>query len=76
MDDDLDLDSILEVLKEGPDEEEEAEVNEEVSNPRKDLDEQRETIKFIGKLNEVNLNAQLLFTNKLFKKHGLSNAKN
>jgi pantothenate kinase len=27
-----------------------------------------------GKLNEVNLlNAKLLFTNKLFKKHGLSN---
>ena len=75
VDDDLDLDSILEALKEGPDEEEEAEVNEEVSNLRKDLDEARDTIKFMqGKLNEVNLlNAKLLFTNKLFKKHGLSN---
>ena len=47
VDDDLDLDSILEALKEGPDEEEEAEVNEEVSNLRKDLDEARETIKFM-----------------------------
>ena len=75
VDDDLDLDSILEALKEGPDEEEEEGVNEEVSNLRKDLDEARETIKFMqGKLNEVNLlNAKLLFTNKLFKKHGLSN---
>ena len=75
VDDDLDLDSILEALKEGPDEEEEAEVNEEVSNLRKDLDEARDTIKFMqSKLNEVNLlNAKLLFTNKLFKKHGLSN---
>ena len=75
VDDDLDLDSILEALKEGPDEEEEAEVNEEVSNLRRDLDEARDTIKFMqGKLNEVNLlNAKLLFTNKLFKKHGLSN---
>lgn len=75
VDDDLDLDSILEALKEGPDEEEEEGVNEEVSNLRKDLDEARETIKFMqSKLNEVNLlNAKLLFTNKLFKKHGLSN---
>jgi len=75
VDDDLDLDSILEALKEGPDEEEEESVNEEVSNLRKDLDEARETIKFMqSKLNEVNLlNAKLLFTNKLFKKHGLSN---
>jgi len=75
VDDDLDLDSILEALKEGLDEEEEVEVNEEVSDLRKDLDEARETIKFMqGKLNEVNLlNAKLLFTNKLFKKHGLSN---
>ena len=74
VDDDLDLDSILEALKEGDDEGEEN-VNEEVSNLRKDLDEARETIKFMqSKLNEVNLlNAKLLFTNKLFKKHGLSN---
>ena len=74
VDDDLDLDSILEALKEGPDEEEEKEVNE-VSNLRKDLGEAHETIKFMqSKLNEVNLlNAKLLFTNKLFKKHGLSN---
>ena len=41
---------------------------------QKENDEYRKVYKFLrGKLNEVNLlNAKLLYTNKLFKKHALS----
>ena len=48
--------------------------NEELADVKKNLEEHREVIKFLrSKLNEVNLlNAKLLFTNKLFKKHNMN----
>ena len=55
---------------------EEAEKSEaKVSELTSDLDEHRKVVKYLrGKLNEVNLlNAKLLFTNKLFRAHGLTN---
>ena len=47
----------------------------EVSELKSDLAEHRSVIETLReKLNEVNLlNAKLLFTNKLFRKHGLNN---
>ena len=78
VDEEFDLDSILEALKdeevtEGEEVEEEVD---EVAELRAELDETREAVKFMrDKLNEVNLlNAKLLFTNKLFRAYGLNNA--
>jgi len=74
--DDIDLEEILKALSEGDDEEEDAEAQAEaVSKLTSDLDEHRKVVKYLrGKLNEVNLlNAKLLFTNKLFRAHGLTN---
>ena len=72
VDEDVDLDEVLKALSEEEDDEEEME---EVAKLRSDLDEHRSVIETLrGKLNEVNLlNAKLLFTNKLFRKHGLNN---
>ena len=77
VDEEFDLDSILEALKEEEEEVEEGEDKEvdEVAELRAELDETREAVKFMrDKLNEVNLlNAKLLFTNKLFRAYGLNN---
>ena len=72
MDEDIDLDEVLKALSE---EEDEDEKKDEVSELKSDLAEHRSVIETLrGKLNEVNLlNAKLLFTNKLFRKHGLNN---
>ena len=75
--DDIDLEEILKALSEGDDEEgDDAEAQAEaVKNLTSELDEHRKVVKYLrGKLNEVNLlNAKLLFTNKLFRAHGLNN---
>ena len=75
--DDIDLEEILKALSEGDDEEgDDAEAQAEaVKTLTSELDEHRKVVKYLrGKLNEVNLlNAKLLFTNKLFRAHGLNN---
>ena len=77
MEEDIDLEEILKALSEGDDEaDEDAEkAEEQVSKLTSELTEHRKVVKYLrGKLNEVNLlNAKLLFTNKLFRAHGLSN---
>ena len=72
VDEDIDLEEVLKALSEDDDEEEEVA---EVAKLQSDLDEHRNVVKYLRtKLNEVNLlNAKLLFTNKLFRSHGLSN---
>ena len=57
------------------DEEEGEAAEEQVSKLSSDLAEHRKVVKYLrSKLNEVNLlNAKLLFTNKLFRAHGLTN---
>jgi hypothetical protein len=72
--DDIDLEEILKALSEQDDEEEEAAADK-VESLTSELDEHRKVVQYLrGKLNEVNLlNAKLLFTNKLFRAHGLSN---
>ena len=72
VEEDIDLDEVLKALSEEEDEEKEMD---EVSQLKSDLEEHRSVIEELrGKLNEVNLlNAKLLFTNKLFRKHGLNN---
>ena len=72
MDEDIDLDEVLKALSEEEDEEKEVD---EVAKLKSDLGEHRSVIETLReKLNEVNLlNAKLLFTNKLFRKHGLNN---
>jgi hypothetical protein len=72
VDEDIDLDEVLKALSE---EEEDDEKKDEVKELKSDLAEHRSVIETLrGKLNEVNLlNAKLLFTNKLFRKHGLNN---
>ena len=72
MDEDIDLDEVLKALSEEEDEDKE---KNEVSELKSDLAEHRSVIETLReKLNEVNLlNAKLLFTNKLFRKHGLNN---
>jgi len=72
VDEDIDLDEVLKALSEEEDEDEE---KNEVAKLKSDLGEHRSVIETLrGKLNEVNLlNAKLLFTNKLFRKHGLNN---
>ena len=73
--DDIDLEEILKALSEGDDEEEGEKAEEQVSKLTSELGEHRKVVKYLrGKLNEVNLlNAKLLFTNKLFRAHGLTN---
>jgi len=72
VDEDIDLDEVLKALSEEEDKEEE--VNE-IEELKSSLEEHRSVIEELReKLNEVNLlNAKLLFTNKLFRKHGLNN---
>ena len=72
VDEDIDLEEIVKALSEEEDEEKEVE---EVSKLQSELDEHRNVVKYLrSKLNEVNLlNAKLLFTNKLFRAHGLTN---
>ena len=73
---DIDLEEILKALSEGDDEEEDAEAQAEaVSKLTSDLEEHRNVVKYLrSKLYEVHLlNAKLLFTNKLFRAHGLTN---
>jgi len=72
VDEDIDLDEVLKALSE---EEDEDEKKDEVKELKSDLEEHRSVIETLReKLNEVNLlNAKLLFTNKLFRKHGLNN---
>ena len=64
----------MRALSEQDGEEEEA-AEEQVSKLSSDLAEHRKVVKYLrSKLNEVNLlNAKLLFTNKLFRAHGLTN---
>ena len=71
---DIDLEEILKALSEGDDEDAEK-AEEQVSKLKSELGEHRKVVKYLrGKLNEVNLlNAKLLFTNKLFRAHGLTN---
>ena len=71
---DIDLEEILRALSE-QDEEEEEKAEEQVTKLSSDLEEHRKVVKYLrSKLNEVNLlNAKLLFTNKLFRAHGLTN---
>jgi hypothetical protein len=76
VEEDIDLEEILKALSEGDDEEEDAEAQAEaVSKLQSELKEHRDVVKYLrSKLNEVNLlNAKLLFTNKLFRAHGLTN---
>ena len=73
---DIDLEEVLKALSEEEDDEEKKEDEKnEIANLQSDLDEHRNVVKYLrSKLNEVNLlNAKLLFTNKLFRSHGLSN---
>ena len=74
VEEDIDLEEVLKALSEEEDEEKE-DANEAVSKLQTELDEHRNVVKYLrSKLNEVNLlNAKLLFTNKLFRSHGLSN---
>jgi len=71
---DIDLEEILKALSEQDDEEAEASADK-VEALTSDLEEHRKVVKYLrSKLNEVNLlNAKLLFTNKLFRAHGLTN---
>ncbi len=71
---DIDLEEILKALSEQDDEEAEA-AEEQVKHLSSELGEHRKVVKYLrSKLNEVNLlNAKLLFTNKLFRAHGLTN---
>jgi len=72
--DDIDLEEILKALSEQDDDEEEA-AEEQVKHLSSQLGEHRKVVRYLrSKLNEVNLlNAKLLFTNKLFRAHGLTN---
>ena len=74
VEEDIDLEEILKALSEGDDEEEEK-AEEQVTKLTSELEEHRSVVKYLrSKLNEVNLlNAKLLFTNKLFRAHGLTN---
>ena len=76
VDEDIDLEEILKALSEEEDKDEnEDKAEEQISKLTSELDEHRSVVKYLrGKLNEVNLlNAKLLFTNKLFRAHGLNN---
>ena len=67
---DIDLEEVLRALSEDDDD-----STPKVETLQAELQEHRKVVKYLReKLNEVNLlNAKLLFTNKLFKAHGLSN---
>ena len=75
VEEDIDLEEILKALSEGDDEEDAEAQAEAVSKLQSELKEHRDVVKYLrSKLNEVNLlNAKLLFTNKLFRAHGLNN---
>ena len=68
----IDLEEVLEAL--AAEDESEA-VEEDATSLKTELEEHRNVIKYLrSKLSEVNLlNAKLLFTNKLFRNHGLNN---
>ena len=71
----INLEDVLEALSEEDDvNEEEKDEAKKVESLTSDLEEHRRVVKYLrSKLNEVNLlNAKLLFTNKLFRAHGLS----
>jgi hypothetical protein len=77
---DLNLEEILDMLEaEDASIQEESEPSEEMASETKALQEElaeyRQAVNILrGKLNEVNLlNAKLLFTNKIFRKEGLTN---
>tara|TARA_Y100000816_G_scaffold288100_1_gene272014 strand:- start:8560 stop:9720 length:1161 start_codon:yes stop_codon:yes gene_type:complete len=72
MDEEIDLEEVLKALSE---EEEAVEENSKVEKLQAEINEHRNVVKYLrSKLNEVNLlNAKLLFTNKLFRAHGLTN---
>ena len=74
VEEDIDLEEILRALSEQDDEDEEAAADK-VESLTSELSEHRKVVKYLrSKLNEVNLlNAKLLFTNKLFRAHGLTN---
>ena len=71
---DIDLEEILKALTE---EDEEEGVSEDAEELKNELEEHRKVVRYLrSKLNEVNLlNAKLLFTNKLFRAHSLSEEK-
>ena len=76
----IDLDDVLKALSEeeggdDDDDDDDDEVQAENTKLKSALGEHRKVVKYLkSKLNEVNLlNAKLLFTNKLFKSHNLSN---
>jgi hypothetical protein len=73
QDENIDLEQILKALTED-DEEGDSEDAEALKN---ELEEHRKVVRYLrSKLNEVNLlNAKLLFTNKLFRAHSLSEEK-
>ena len=70
----IDLEEVLRALQE---EDEVDTTSEDMENLQTELDEHRDVVKYLrSKLNEVNLlNAKLLFTNKLFRAHSLSEEK-
>jgi hypothetical protein len=75
MDEEIDLEEIINALREEDEEEEETEETEsKMEAVTSDLNEAYSVIKFLrSKLNEVNLlNAKLLFVNKLFRKGELT----
>jgi hypothetical protein len=69
----LDLEAILKELE--AEEDEKMKSSEEMAALQKELAEYRKAVQLLrGKLNEVNLlNAKLLYTNKIFRKEGLTN---
>ena len=73
--DEVDLNELINELKaEYTEATKSSNVDEELEEVKKNLEEHRDVIKFLrSKLNEVNLlNAKLLFTNKLFKNHSMN----
>ena len=73
MEEDIDLDEIIKSLTE-EDEDEEVNENDEIEKKEEELEEAYSTIRSLkATINEVNLlNAKLLFSNKLFKSHNLT----
>jgi len=73
MDEDIDLDEIIKSLQE-EDDDEEVNENDELESKEEELEEAYSTIRSLkATINEVNLlNAKLLFSNKLFKSHNLT----
>ena len=85
-DEEVDLDELLAALQEADDEEEKEDMDEakddeeekekveEIRELRSELNDYRQAVVFLkDKINEINLlNAKLLYTNKLFKNHSLT----